>query len=224
MKTVSDHTMKTEVAGIAKTYLDHLLQARRSEALACIKESVEAGIPLRDIYLNVLQPVMYEVGRLWQTNAIDIAVEHYITAATQLTMAHIFPFALSNERNGKKMVGGCLGSELHELGLRMVSDLFESEGWDTYFLGAVTPGTSLLRAVEEQRPNVLCLSVTMQFGVPEARDLIKTIRTAMQDACPKILVGGLPFIMNPHLVEMVGADGTGVDGFQAVTLATRLVA
>jgi len=64
----------------------------------------------------------------------------------------------------------------------------------------------------------------MQFGVPEVRDLIRTIREAMRDACPKILVGGLPFIMSPHFVDIVGADGTGNDGLEAVTLANRLVA
>lgn len=222
--SADERTMTYQARNLAKTYLGHLLQARRSEAVSCIIESVNAGTPLRDIYLSVLQPVMYEVGRLWQINSIDIAEEHFITAATQLTMAHIFPSALAGKRNGKRMIGGCLGSELHELGLHMVSDLFESEGWDTYFMGAITPGASLLRAVEEQRPDVLCLSVTMQVGAPQVRDAISSIRSAMGDDCPKILVGGLAFIMSPSLAAKVGADGTASDGLEAVALADRLTA
>jgi len=216
--------MKPEEIKLAKTYLNHLLQARRQDALLCIVESIKNGTPLKDIYLHVLQPVMYEVGRLWQINQIDIAVEHYITAATQLTMAHVFPHAMTSKRNGKKLVGGCLGSELHELGLHMLCDIYEADGWDTYFMGAVTPDASFLSAIEEQRPDLLCLSVTMMFGVPETRDLITSIRTKMKKNCPKILVGGLSFIMSPHLVTVVGADGTGKDAQQALNVASRLVA
>lgn len=220
LKNNSPHTNHAQE--LARTYLKYLFEARRHDAVSCISDSVVSGMPLKDVYLSVLQPVMYEVGRLWQINAIDISVEHFITAATQLTMAHIFPYALTGERNGKRMVGGCLGSELHELGLHMVSDLFESEGWDTYFIGAITPGRSLMDVVEQQMPDVLCLSVTMQLGIPQARDFILSIRTSMKDRCPMILVGGLAFNLNPNLANIIGADGMAVDGLQALTLATHL--
>ncbi|ABB39880.2 cobalamin B12-binding domain protein [Oleidesulfovibrio alaskensis G20] len=222
MAAPTDRFHPCEAEKLAGTYLELMLQARRNDALRCIQKAIARGASLSDIYLKVLQPVMYETGRLWQTNAIDIAVEHYITAATQLTMAHIFPHALSKKRTGKKMVGGCLGSELHQLGLHMLCDLFESEGWDTYFMGAATPGKSFLTVVSDQHPDLLCISVTMQRGVPEVRETIELLRAKLGADCPKILVGGLPFILSPGLAAAVGADGTGTDGAQAVALATQL--
>ena len=38
-------------------------------------------------------------------------------------------------KNGLKFVGSCIDEENHEVGLRMVSDILELDGWDTYFFG-----------------------------------------------------------------------------------------
>lgn len=35
----------------------------------------------------------------------------------------------------------------HEIGMRMVADFFEMEGWDTYYLGANTPTRSILQTI-----------------------------------------------------------------------------
>ncbi|WP_440120087.1 hypothetical protein [Paenibacillus sp. QZ-Y1] len=51
------------------------------------------------------------------------------------------------------MVAACVGSEQHEIGLRMLTDVFEMEGWDTYYLGQMFPmGVSLkpLSAIKEK--------------------------------------------------------------------------
>jgi methanogenic corrinoid protein MtbC1 len=212
-----------DIETLSVRYLELLLDLRRREAFAAVRQEVEAGMPLDAVYCDVLQPVMYEVGRLWQTNVIDVAAEHYVTAATQVLMAQLFPLALGRERNGFSMVGGCLGSELHELGMRMVCDLFEFEGFDTCFLGAVTPGDSLLGIVTTRGPDLVCLSSTMPFGVPQIRDFIAQVRGLDLPRPPRIMVGGLPFIINPALAGLVGADATAADARMAAREGYRLV-
>lgn len=217
-------TQSARTASLSNRYLELLLDVRRREAFDAVLNEIEAGLPLYAVYLDVLQPVMYEVGRLWQNNVIDVAAEHYITAATQVLMARIFPQTLWRERNGWSMVGCCLGSELHELGMRMVCDFFEFEGFDTYFMGAVTPGDSVLHLIATRRPDLVCLSSTMPFGVPQIRDLIVRLRGLDLPRPPRIMVGGLPFIINPSLAEFVGADATATDARVAVREGLRLVA
>lgn len=209
-------------AKVAVRYLDLLLEARRREAFDAIMQCVQAGQPVTSVYVDILQPVMYEVGRLWQVNAIDVATEHYITAATQVLMAQLFPQALEQPRILRSMIGCCLGSELHELGMRMVCDFFEFEGWDTYFLGAITPAVSVLEVIRSRRPNLVCLSATMAFGLPQIRDLIRSVRGMSEAPAPKIMVGGLPFLINPELAVMVGADASAKDAREAVQRAKQL--
>lgn len=209
---------------LARTYLNLLLKGNRNQAIATILAEVKAGMPLEDVYLDVLQPTMYEVGRLWQQNEIDIVLEHYCTAATQLLMAQLFHYVLNSQQNGWRMAGCCLGSELHEMGMRMICDLFELDGWDTFFIGAITPGYALQKALEEHRPDLVCLSSTMQFGVGQIRDLITSIRANNTLAGTKIMVGGLAFNLNPGLVSRVGADATAANAREAVQVARRLMA
>jgi methanogenic corrinoid protein MtbC1 len=210
-------------ARLAARYLELLLDIRRREAFDAVLNEIEAGMPLDAVYIDVLQSAMYEVGRLWQTNAIDVAAEHYVTAATQVLMAQLFPRALIQERMGRSMIGCCLGSELHELGMRMVCDFFEFEGWDTYFMGAITPDNSFLGVVRSRLPDLVCLSATMPFGVSRIRDLIDSLRTMNLPHPPRIMVGGLPFIINPGLAGTVGADATAADARAAVREGFKLV-
>ena len=211
-----------EISLLRRTYLDLLLAGQRHKAMQAVLSQVEAGLPVDTVYIDVLQPVLYELGRLWQINEIDVATEHYVTAVTQLLMARLFPYALNQKRVSRSMIGCCLGSELHELGMRMVCDFFEFKGWNTYFLGAITPQESLLGAIRSRRPDLLCLSATMAFGLPQIRDLIKRIQDSSTDTVPKIMVGGLPFIISPGLSAIVGADATAPDARLAVQVADKL--
>ena len=221
MHARADRPDQARMLNLGRRYLDLLLDARRQEAMQVITSEVERGLPVGDAYVDVLQPVMYEVGRLWQTDEIDIATEHYVTAATQLLMARLFPQAMATRRISRSMVGCCLGSELHELGMRMVCDVFEFEGWDTYFLGAVTPSGSLVKVIRDRRPDLVCISATMAFGLPGIRTLIREIRAA-SEAPPRVMVGGLPFLINPDLANVVGADATAPDARQAAAAAADL--
>jgi len=207
---------------LGNTYLDLLLKGQRHKALQAILDPVEAGLPVTTVYIDVLQPVMYELGRLWQMDEIDVATEHYVTAATQLLMAKLFPHTLNQRRVSRSMVGCCLGSELHELGMRMVCDFFEFEGWDTYFLGAITPSDNLMSVMRSRQPDLLCLSATMSFGLPQIRDLIRAVHAIPDIKPPRIMVGGLPFIISPDLSSMVGADATASDARLAVKAAAGL--
>ncbi len=221
MNSRIDRPAQDGMLNLGRKYLDLLLDARRQEAMHVITSEVERGLPVGDAYVDVLQPVMYEVGRLWQTDEIDIATEHYVTAATQLLMARLFPQAMATRRISRSMVGCCLGSELHELGMRMVCDVFEFEGWDTYFLGAITPTGSLVKVIRDRKPDLVCISATMAFGLPGIRTLIRELR-ATSDTPPRVMVGGLPFLINPDLATVVGADATAPDARQAAAAAGDL--
>lgn len=204
---------------LARHYIDALLRGDRQSASAMILESAQQGIPIKDIYLYVFQRSQREIGRLWQTNQISVAQEHYCTAATQMIMSQLYPYIFASERKGRRMVVTCVGGELHEIGARMVADFFEMEGWDTYFLGANTPIEGVLRAIAERNAEVLAVSATMTFHIDKVSSLISEVRRAGMDENTKILVGGYPFNIAPNLWQSVGADAYARDAQQALTVA-----
>lgn len=217
-----DFLAESPLKNLARGYLDSLLKGDRGEASRLIMEAVESGTPVKDIYLHVFQPSQWELGRLWQTNRVSVAQEHYCTAATQLIMSQLYPRVFSGGRTGETVIAACVAGELHEIGLRMVSDLFEMEGWDTYYLGANTPRRSVVQALEERRPRILALSATITYHVCEVADFIAAVRGMEGGGDILVIVGGYPFNVDRELWRKVGSDGWAPDAEGAVSVAREL--
>ena len=216
-------TEQDPLSKLAQEYLEALLNGRREIASQIIMETVNEGTPIKQIYMHVFQPVQREVGRLWQTNQVSVAQEHYCTAATQLVMSQLYPRIFSTERIGRRMVATCVGDELHEIGVRMVTDFFEMEGWDTYYLGANTPTKSIISTIEEQEADILAVSVTMTMHVSSATELIDQVHASEASGSVKVLVGGYPFNLAPNLWREVGADGYARDAQEAIAVANEII-
>jgi methanogenic corrinoid protein MtbC1 len=209
---------------LAEAYLKALLACQRQTASRMILDAVEGGTPIKDIYVHVFQQSQQEIGRLWQTNRITVAQEHYCTAATQMIMSQLYPRIFAGPRINRLFVAACVGGDLHEIGMRMVADFFEMDGWDTVFLGASVPGPDLIRTLQDRKPDVLGISVTLTAHVGAVRQMISDIRATPDCRNVKILVGGYPFLIVPDLWKQLDADGSCGDAQGAVHLANSLVA
>lgn len=211
------------LAAEARRFLDLLLSGARAEATELVLGLAREGTPLKTIYVGLFQPCLYEIGRLWMEGRISVAQEHYFTAATQSVMSRLYPYLFAGPKNGKRLVASGVASELHEVGIRMVADLFELEGWDTYYIGANAPPSAVVAAVEERGAELLCLSVTMSFHLSALEATIAAARARFPRERLKILVGGRPFRESPGLWEKTGADGYAPDAVQALKIAADLV-
>jgi methanogenic corrinoid protein MtbC1 len=105
----------------------------------------------------------------------------------------------------------------------MVTDYFEMEGWDTYYLGANMPDNQLLESLKEHNAQILALSVTLPTHVSKVTALIKKIRANKELKNTKIFVGGYPFLNIPDLWKKVGADAFAQNADQAIARANELV-
>jgi methylmalonyl-CoA mutase cobalamin-binding domain/chain len=209
-------------AQLLRKYIDALLRGERQIASRMILEAVESGVDIREIYLDVFQKAQYEMGQLWQMNRITVGQEHYFTAATQSIMSQLYSRVFSSRRNGMRMVAACVAGNLHELGLRMIADFFELDGWDTYYLGANTPADSIAAAVVEKRAHLLAISATMTAHLGVVSELIQEVRASPGAASVCIMVGGHPFNSVPGLWRTSGADAYAKDASEAVQVGRDL--
>ncbi len=208
---------------LLEQYLEFLLNGDRHSAGKMIIEAVDNGISVKDIYLHVFQSSLYEVGRLWQENKITVAQEHYITAATQLIMSQLYPYISNSKKTGKVLVATSVSKELHEVGVRMVADFFEMDGWNTFYLGANTPTESIIQTIISKKADLVLISATISSHIGEVMDLIRTVRRCAECRDPKIIVGGYPFNVDINLWKKVGADGQAEDAETAIEMAEKLV-
>jgi len=211
------------LADEARRYLSFLLDGKRAEAVSLIDDVYKNGASVSEIYEFIFQATQYEVGALWHRNEITVAHEHYCTAATQLIMSRFYPDIFSSKKNGLKLVACSVASELHELGIRMVSDFFEMDGWDTYYMGANMPEMQIIDQVKEHQADLIAISVSLPIHVGKAESLIDEIRSDRELADLKIMTGGYAFLVVSDLWEKVGADGFAKNAREAIHLAHNLV-
>ncbi len=207
----------------ADEFLNLLLKGNRSKANDVISELVKVGTPISTIYEHVFQTSLYEIGRLWQLNKISVAEEHFFTAATQLIMSQLYPQIFGGKKNGLKMVGCSLEGNLHEVGIRMVTDIFELNGWDSYYVGSNVPRNDLVDLLNLRKPNLIAISVSLSSQINTAKSIIQQLRQVDELANLKILVGGQPLYAHKNIWKDLGADAMASNPKDAIEIGRELV-
>ena len=187
-------------------YIKLILEMKQVKASDLLMIELEKGMSIKEIYVYILEPALREIGSLWQTNKITVAQEHYFTATTQLIMSQLYLKIFASPKNGLKFVATCVSENLHEIGIKMVSDILELDGWDTYYLGANVPKKDLLSFLREHKPHVLGISATMTLDVQKVIEIIDEVKKIEELNGIKILVGGYIFNIQKKLWKEVGAD------------------
>lgn len=172
-------------------YMNCLFRKDTRKAIGMIRGYIDQGIDLDDIYVEILSESMKRVGELWHTAEITVDTEHYCTSVTQMAMAQMYDLLFDGERKNKTILSVCPGMELHEMGARIVTDLFENHGWDSIFLGAAVPVDYILDSVRENRPDLVTLSVSMPQHLMDCEQAVREIRSQFPNI--KIAVGGKAF-------------------------------
>ena len=201
-------------------YMDSLLHRNGRRAASLIHAFTEKGIPINDIYVEILAESMRRVGDLWHTAQITVDTEHYCTTVTQMAMAQMYPLLFTTERKNKTLLCACPGTELHEMGARMVADLFENDGWDSVYLGAAVPEDAMLEAVETNHPDLIALSVTMPQHLMACHNVVDAIRAKYPNA--KIAVGGKAFESTHALWKQWPIDLYAPDARQLLERANQI--
>ncbi|MCA1785919.1 MAG: cobalamin-dependent protein, partial [Desulfobacteraceae bacterium] len=151
-------------------YLALLLDGNRRECARIVQQLLDRDIDIQTLYNDLFQKSMYEVGRLWEFNRISVAKEHLVTAITEgllnLVYPRLFEKVFVDSQNEKKVVISCAANEFHQVGGKMVADIFELNGWDSQFLGANTPVDHMLAHIQDEKPDLVGLSVSVYFNMP----------------------------------------------------------
>lgn len=89
-------------------YLAAVRAGDRREAFAVVDRACAARMDAPTLYVQVLQPALREIGRLWQENEISVADEHLATAITQAAMTRLFDRTVGDSRfDGPLLIAAC---------------------------------------------------------------------------------------------------------------------
>lgn len=198
-----------------------LLEADQARADALLAEAF-ALYPLETVALEVMQPLLIEIGERWHRDELSVADEHYVTNYLLRKL-----FALLNAYEGRPgrglIVTACAPGEWHEVGILIVSLFLTRHGYRVLYLGPNLPLESLAGELPRLRPDLVCLSAAMP---DTAAALIQGMRQFVHpgDRTPPFAVGGRAFRDDPVLLADVPGEYLGSDAREAVTSVERLLA
>lgn len=207
---------------MALNYLRLTLEGSGAEAIRTIQDAVASGKSAKDVYLSVLLPAQREIGRLWHLSEVSVAEEHLVTATTHQAMAVLRHTAERLPDNGATLVAACVSGNIHDIGLRALTDLFQLQGWRSIYLGADVPTTDLPAMLDVFQADLLLLGSTLSVHIESAAEAIAAVRDQV-DRSVKIMVGGAAFDEVPGLWEKLGADAYAANADQALEKAARFL-
>lgn len=175
-----------------RNYQDRLITTSgRADCKVIVKKLLTDGILIKDLYVNLFQRSLYEVGVLWETNKISVATEHFCTAITESMISLSYPYMFAGKYQGKKAIITCTPGEHHHIAGRMVADYFELNGWDGLYLGDNIPEDAIILFITENYPDLLAVSMSVSYSLNTLDTLIVKVRQHFPDL--PIVLGGQGF-------------------------------
>jgi methanogenic corrinoid protein MtbC1 len=203
-------------------YMEAVLSGRRTDAVALILAAADGGTPVPDLFMGVLCVAQVEIGRMWHRAEITVADEHFATTTTEHIMSVLRQRITPAQKKDRRVIATAVSGDLHALGVRMVAEFFEMDGWDVMYLGANTPGPDIVRALSDHTADLLAVSATSFLNLRQVGELIDAVRSDPGLAGVRIIVGGAPFNLVPDLWDELGADASAASAPDAVETANRL--
>jgi len=178
------------------SFFNALVEGNKEKCTQIVQSLIDQRIDLKDIYIELFQTSLYRIGKLWDHNKMSIPEEHM---ATQIIESLISRFSPSlNSSMEKKCVVTCIDKEFHEIGAKMVSNVFELEGWKTYYLGASVPTKALVKFVKQIDPEIIALSWSLYLNLGRFLEVVDHLTRFFPTK--KIIVGGQALAENPDKI------------------------
>jgi methanogenic corrinoid protein MtbC1 len=219
--TYLDPDSKTGKLGLE--YIAACLAGDPDRGLDLVLAAVEQGLTPADAYTRVLVPVQNEVGQFWHLGEISVAEERLISETTgrlMVLISHLHGGA-RKDASGPVVVHASVKGNAHDLGLRVICELFRLAGWRCLFLGANVPADEIGRAASLYRADLVVLNATLATQLKELREAIAKINETHPKSA--VMVGGMALDETPELWREFGADGYAASVDEAVTLGTSLI-
>jgi DNA-binding transcriptional MerR regulator/methylmalonyl-CoA mutase cobalamin-binding subunit len=173
--------------GIAGRMLEAARNFRSAECEQALTLAI-ALLPPQQLFTEVLQPLLREVGERWHRGEFAISQERLISSTVRRHLGLVLD---SYDRIARRqdIVFATLPGERHELGLLMAAIVCSSRGFKAHYLGPDLPPAEIAKYAQEMGASIVALSVMLQEHLT---DVPQQLRTLVEELGPgsKVWVGG----------------------------------
>lgn len=151
-----------------------------------VRASVELGN--QTFIENLVVPLLYEIGEMWERGEMRVAQEHLATAVLR-TMIGGMIGGQNASSSGPHVTVTTPAGYIHENGALVAAATAASDGWRVSYLGPSLPAEEIAQAVQRMGSKVLALSLIYPSDDPHlVGELTKIRRVVPNDTA--VIVGG----------------------------------
>lgn len=136
------------------------------------------------VAIDIVGPILVNIGKLWEENEITSAHEHF---ATNFLRSRIGMMLISHPSDQllPKALCVCGPNERHEIGLLIFTLYLKRKGYDVVYLGQSISSTDIDEVIKELEPKYLFMSCTLKKNVPDTINVVDAIRVRF----PELIIG-----------------------------------
>ncbi len=178
-----------------------------------------AMYPLEDVLLQIVEPLMVEVGNRWHRGEISVAIEHFTTQFVRRKLAGLLSASEPVATHGTIIVA-CAPGELHDIGVLIVALFLMRRNWYVIYLGPQMPPSDLLETVRAVQPQMVCLAASM----PETARQLVAVANRLQQFAPQLRIGygGQIFNIDAQVRQSMPGVYLGQNAREVVSTVTAL--
>ncbi len=149
-----------------------------------IRKSI-ADIGVEATWLEVLAPLLNEIGEEWVRTGTGIEVEHFVSEIIRKILSENFGNVIK-PKNSRPVLLACVGNEMHSLALTALAAVLAEARIDCIFLGARTPQIAINQVILKSAPPAIFLWAQMSENADHS--FVKSLPVIRP--APRVLLGG----------------------------------
>ena len=157
-------------------FLNSIIRSLETFNLEGLHQSLQRArfeMNIKEIVIDLVKPLMEQVGRLSESGKITIAQEHLLSSLLRDYLGNIHqslsPYDFSSRKNCKAVCLTTREGDFHEFNILLAAILANVYQFRTYYLGPNMPAADLVQNCLRLKPDYLVLGFTF---LPMDRELI----------------------------------------------------
>lgn len=205
--------------------LSSLLEFDETRADQILAEAMGLYSP-ESVCIDIMQPVLTEIGERWMRNEITVATEHFASNICRTRLNSMLD-SMPVIKEGPLVLAACGPHEFHEIGIVITTLFLRRHGRRVIYLGQNVPALDLEKDVRRLKPAMVTFSASRtETALILAQEIKPVIEHVRANWLPDLIFayGGRAFIEEPGLHDLfTGQVYLGDDARQSINLIDQLL-
>jgi MerR family transcriptional regulator, light-induced transcriptional regulator len=172
---------------------------------------------LDSVCVNIIQPTLVDIGEMWHLGTASVAQEHFASQFLRRKLLALLNIYDVSEGRAT-VVAACAPGEQHDLGLLLLALFLVRRNYRVVFLGADVPIDALKQAVDQVRPEIVCISTATTATIDHAIQMSREVHTCNKNLL--IFIGGQGAMQHAELEPGIHfLKGNGIAAAEQIGVA-----